>query len=401
LHQTGGQFAFLFHVPKTMQTPVREHITVHVNRCLNGRGATEFCRRCLDGCPCNAIDITDVGIHFDASRCTECALCMRDCPTGVFSHDEFIPVDLTASAKGKKELALYCQASEPSRVTANDLAIPCHGLLDDRLLVALRSMGVEQLNLHGLDKCSDCPSREGVQRLTQTLESAPTTLKVHFPSLHGISEGGDVFPLTSGENRTGAKSPIARRDFLEGSVNIVAYAALSVLPIKLLQEQVPENGLIVSEQNECMIKHVPQFHRLACLNLQAGEISISDTGNSQTWFYEVRDHGICDACAICSLSCPTGALFIEDAQQTLKLNHQPSNCIGCGLCITLCPQQSLQFFAVDVASILDHSSHTLFACEKLTCRSCGSSFTRLDDDSRLCRTCEKEKTIRSQWIGGQ
>jgi len=388
------------HVPEVTQTPVTEHITVHVSRCLNGRGAIEFCRRCLDGCPRNAIDITDVGIHFDASRCTECALCVRDCPTGVFSHNEFIPVDLIASARGKKQLGLYCQAAEPSRKSADDLIVPCHGLLDDRLLVALRSIGVEQLNLHALDKCNDCPSREGAQRLAQTLESTPTALKAHFPSLHAVSESGDVFPLISAENKTTTKPPMARRNFLEASVNVVAYAALNALPVKLLQAQTPENDLIVSGQNECAIKHVPQFHRLACLNLQAGEIAASDSGDSQTWFHQVRDHGVCDACGICSLSCPTGALFIEDAQQTRRLNHQPSNCIGCGLCISLCPQQSLQIFAVDDdASILDGGSHTLFECEKLTCRSCGNSFTRLDGDSHLCRACEKEKAIRSQWIG--
>ncbi|NOR73519.1 MAG: 4Fe-4S dicluster domain-containing protein, partial [Mariprofundaceae bacterium] len=256
-----------------MQTSVTEHMTLHVSRCLNARGSTDYCRRCLDGCPRNAIDITDIGIHFDASRCTECALCVRDCPTEVFSHDGFAPIDLITLAKGEKLLEFCCQASDPEQIKPGCLPLPCHGLLDDRLLVGLHSAGVEQLKLHGLDKCANCPSREGARRLAQTLERAPATLKARFPSLHGVSESGDIFAVTSDAAKIGRKAPMGRRHFLEGTVNSVAYAALSALPVKLLKDQSSENAPVTSDRNECMVKHLPHSHRLARLNLQSGDIS--------------------------------------------------------------------------------------------------------------------------------
>ena len=293
---------------------------------------------------------------------------MRDCPTEVFSYDEFIPVDFVLLAKGRKELDLYCQTIDSNRMKPDCLPISCHGLLDDRLLVGLDTIGVKTLNLHGLDRCSSCLSRTGAQRLAQTLERTPTALKAHLPSLHGVSQAGDVFSVDSSESTIalkGPEAPMDRRRFLEGAVNTVAYAALSSLPTELLQEQSTENGLVASEQNECMVKHVPQFHQLARLNLQTGDISADDTCtgdvDADAWFHQVRDHGSCDACAICSLSCPTGALLIKDSEQTLRLNHQPAICIGCGLCSSLCPQQSLELRAVhDDTTILDDCTYTLF-----------------------------------------
>lgn len=378
---------------------VTAHMTLHVSRCLNARGSTDYCRRCLDGCPRNAIDITDVGIHFDTSRCTECALCVSDCPTEVFSHDGFAPIDLITQAEGKKVLELCCQAADPEQMKADVLPLPCHGLLDDRLLAGLHSVGVEQLRLHGLEHCSRCLSREGALRLARTLERAPATLKARFPSLHAVSETGDVSAVRSDDHR-GKKTPMDRRHFLGGTVNTVAYAALSALPVKLLQDQGRENRPVVSDRNECMVKHLPHSHRLARLNLQSGDLSIADIGDRYPWFYEIRDHGSCNACGICSLSCPAGALPINESEHLFSLNHQPAACIGCGLCVSLCPQQALQLLTVhDDAVILDGGTHTLFECERLRCSSCGAGFTHFDGHTGLCRPCENEKAIRSQWTG--
>jgi ferredoxin len=325
---------------------------------------------------------------------------VRDCPTEVFSHNGFAPINLTTLAKGKKLLELCCQASDPEQIKAGCLSLPCHGLLDDRLLVGLHSVGVEQLNLHGLDKCANCPSREGARRLAQTVERAPATLKACFPSLHGVSETGDIFAITSDAGKIGRKAPMDRRHFLEGTVNSVAYAALSALPVKLLKDQSSENAPVTSDRNECMVKHLPHSHRLARLNLQFGDISSADIGDADAWFHEVRDHGNCDACGICSLSCPTGALPVSESEQLLSLNHQPAACIGCGLCVSLCPQQALQLLVVhDDTIILNDVTHTLFECERLRCSSCGAAFTHTDGHAGLCRSCENEKAIRSQWTG--
>jgi NAD-dependent dihydropyrimidine dehydrogenase PreA subunit len=325
---------------------------------------------------------------------------VRDCPTEVFSHDGFSPIDLITLAKGKKVLEFYCQASDSDQMKADCLPLPCHGLLDDRLLVGLHSVGVEQLNLHGLDRCSKCLSREGALRLAQTLERTPATLNVHFPSLHGVSQAGDIFAVSSDDNNSGRKAPMDRRHFLEGTVNSVAYAALSALPVKLLQDQSSENSPVTTDRNECMVKHLPDSHRLACLNLQSGDISTADAGDTDPWFHEVRDRGRCDACGICSLSCPTGALLVKESEKLLSLSHQPATCIGCGLCISLCPQQALQLLVVrDDETVLGDATHTLFECEKLRCSSCGTSFTHLDSHTQLCRACENEEAIRSQWTG--
>ncbi len=385
---------------------------IQVNRCLNARVSIKYCTSCFDGCPRNAIELTDSGeIHLKPETCCECALCVSDCPTETFTHRNFDPVELIASVttliNENAELHLYCQAGKAEQADANDLHIPCHGLLDDRLLIGLRHAGVNRLNIHGLEMCGSCPAQEGARRLVQTFEKTPPTLRDHFPSLHDISTGEALSIATSVKKVADTKKtqkPMDRRKFLDsaikGVVNAVTLTALNGLPTSVFQRQGNRNDSILPGASECSIKHLPQRHKLALLNLQNGDISIADTGDKNAWFYEVHGHSACDVCGICSLICPTGALAIEDGGKSIKLNHRSASCIGCDLCSDFCPQEALQLLvAHDDTNILNESSRLLFEYKKIGCETCGSSFVGDDDHTNLCRSCENEKAVREQWLG--
>jgi len=380
-----------------MKSPVTQHMTVHPQRCLNGRGATDFCRTCLDSCPQNAIELTGDGIRFDASRCNDCALCTRDCPTEVFSHDTFSPIDFVNLAEGKNELELHCQFADESEVKSGSLPIPCHGLLDERLLIGLSAVGVKSVHLHGLSKCEACPTRVGAKRLVQTLERPAPALTARLPSvLDDSGTSGAIAGTDDHARRT--ETPMDRRGFLNTSVNAVAYAALSALPGNLLHSQNKEAGKVVSDPNQCTVKHIPQSHHLTLFNLRSGQLSTEAPGDMPAWFHEVRAQGECDACGICALGCPTGALLIEDADQTLMLHFRSAACIGCGLCTASCPRQALQLIpARNETMILDDRKQALFEFERVICKSCGARFTSHGDHSDLCQSCENEREIHAQW----
>jgi ferredoxin len=350
----------------------------------------------MDVCPVNAIGLSADGLRFDVLQCNECTLCLSDCPTEVFTHCEFSPLNVVAHAAGKKELGLVCQFSDAQRVIADSLAVPCFGVLDDLLLVGLRAAGVEQLYLYGLNRCELCLSRVGGQRLSRTMEGASAVMQSHFPCIHDMAGNADIIPpalLEDRPDREAAEKLMNRRGFLSSMAKDVAYVALSTLPDSLQHE----SGPIVPMQNKSMVKHLPQAQQLALSNIHVLEI-LTDTSN---WFHEIRASGECDACGICLLVCPTGALSAEKAEYIWQLLHKAAACTGCGLCVSLCPHQALELFPlIDHALILNETVNTLYECRQSVCSACGCSFIGFARQANLCRSCENERLIEGQWLGG-
>ncbi len=55
----------------------------------------------------------------------------------------------------------------------------------------------------------------------------------------------------------------------------------------------------------------------------------------------------CIACGECSRNCQVGIDVMSYALQQKELNNQNSSCIGCGICITVCPMTVLSFGKID------------------------------------------------------
>jgi ferredoxin len=370
-------------------------MSIYPERCLNSRSGDDYCRVCVDVCPIHAIELSVDGVCLDVSQCNECALCASDCPTETFTHDEFVLIDIVGSAAGKKELGLICRFSDADKVIAGSLAVPCLGLLDDVLLVGLRAAGVERLYLYGLNKCEACLSRVGGQRLSHTVEAAPEAVQSCFPEIRDMSENVNVIPfalLEDRPDREAVERPMNRRGFLGTMAKDVAHVAISTLPDSFQ----PESGSVTSMQNETMVKHMPQSQQLALSNISALGISAGFT----SWFHEVCACGQCDACDICSLVCPSGALSAEKSEHSWQLHHKTNACIGCGLCTSLCPHQALQLQPLtEKALIVDEEINTLYTCRQSVCSECGCNFTSPDELVRLCGACEKERLMKTQWLG--
>lgn len=369
-----------------MQTELTRHLAIYPQRCLNSRSADEFCRICVDVCPERAIDIVADDIRFDASQCHECALCVTDCPTGAYTHAAFSPAALMASAEGNEAVDLHCQFSGKAPAGQGGLLIPCHGLLNDRLLAGLHAAGVRELRLYGLDQCEACPSRVGAKRLSRTLGEAAPGLAGNFPVVEEMPD--TVAGEPSGQKMVKPEAAVGRRGFLGRMARSAAYVAISTLPGSL---QAADARHVSSGQQGLMAKHLPDMQRLA-LDLQARGV----TGAS--WFYQLTANEECDLCNICSFGCPTGSFSIDESGQGRRLLHRPAACVGCGLCLSLCPQQALQFSQVDQQILRQDGMITLIELGQERCNSCGHAFTGSGAGTQLCPSCEKERAIRDQWL---
>lgn len=376
-----------------MEPTGNAQLIIHAGRCLNGRSQSVQCRACVDGCPRRAIVVDDEHISFDTERCSQCALCVIDCPAEVFAHDGFAPLDFLRSVQGQRELKLYCPQAGHVAAGSDAIGIPCHGLLDDRLLLGLRAIGVERILAFGLNRCGDCPTEAGHRRLTHTLEASAPSLATGFPAV--LDADGTSAPPDAG--RAGMETPMDRRRFLGASVNTVARVTLDILADEVLRTDA-STRIAAANQTGGSAKHLPQRHRLALSNLRAGAISATDF--EEKWFHEVRLGGECHACANCAQICPTGSLFMEQSGTTAGLVHRPAHCIGCGLCIEACPQKALTLSAAtNLDRLADEGYDVLFTCTLATCRSCGAAFTDADGSGDVCLACINERLIRSQWLG--
>ena len=254
---------------------------------------------------------------------------------------------------------------------------------------------MEQLYLYGLNKCEVCLNRVGGERLSDVLKNITSALQSHIPGIHDMSETVDVPAIAELEDRPDREAfekPMNRRLFLGSMARDVANVAISTLPDSLQSE----SGFVMSVQNESMVKHVPQSQQLTLNNINILTMQADTSG----WFHEVCACGECDACNICALACPTGALYTEQSEKLWLLHHRAAACIACGLCISLCPHQALQLQPLmDKERLLDKQTNRLYECKQSVCSACGHSFTSPDGQVKLCRSCENERLIKSQWLG--
>ena len=359
-----------------MPEKLSQHLSLYPERCLNNRSAGEFCRLCVDACPERAIELVEEGICFDDERCHECALCVIDCPTDTYLHAGFAASWLVAAAADREQLDIHCQFSRGER-SQGGLLIPCHGLLGERLLIGLHAAGVRTLRLHGLDGCESCPSRVGESRLDAAAAKAAVR-----PEMVKVAKAG-----AGGVGAT-AVAEVDRRGFMGQMGKGMAYAAMHTLPGAL---QTDGGRQISSGQHGLLAKHLPDQQRLA-LEL------LADDRADIAWFFQLQANAACDLCNICSFACPTGSLAIGESGGSRQLQHRPDSCIGCGLCLSLCPQQALEFSEVDQALLRQGGSLTLQAQAQAICRACGSGFSALAGNAELCSRCEREQSIRNQWL---
>ena len=55
------------------------------------------------------------------------------------------------------------------------------------------------------------------------------------------------------------------------------------------------------------------------------------------------DEALCVGCAYCKLSCPSGAIEVEDALARVS----DDACMGCGLCAAMCPVDAISVTATE------------------------------------------------------
>ena len=361
----------------------KAHVVVLKDNCVAVRNRNTSCRKCLDVCPVDAISIERNNIKLSASRCENCGLCTVACPTealrAVDPTDIQLMEALDASREANDDVAVVAcarmaakQIADPTRFAE----VPCLGRIAAATLLDQAAKGASEIILVD-GECGTCKFRYVDSKVNEVVETANelvasqgvgayTVRESEFPEALLIDDAEGVFGST-------------RRGFFSDTVKSAKEMAKSAADAAIKKElggiidQDLGHRLRASDDGTLPSVEVPRHESLlnslftlaeaaaeyengaaldtdaACCEGAAEQTSYGRADSiDSTLFGAVEiDTARCNACGMCAVFCPTGAIKRDPLRESptapLKLlEFTASDCVQCGLCVDVCWKKAIK-----------------------------------------------------------
>ncbi len=365
---------------------VLSELIVEEGFCINLRGRTEQCSACGDVCPSGAIALAVDAVDVDDEKCTGCNSCLPSCPAGALRSSGFVPERFLQAMGGKEAVHLHCRGSSDG---GGGIVIPCHGVLDTRLLASARAEGVKSISLHGLDHCEACNMGDARAHI----EALEVDLKIW------LGEEAPKLDTAPGVDKTEARRyqdqlHLSRRAFLRfSSANTVTQAVDWMVPG--LSEEEQSEDLLPFFQAEEFPQRAAQYQQT--LSSRVDRVPWR-SGTRLPW--QVRAvSGNCNGCLSCGERCPTGALQARSDAKVRLLSFDYLLCTNCKLCETICPEDAVIVTMIDETEVLPAGRSTLYYRKMRPCKWCGTPFDPGTADEDVCSICGNEQSLDEEWLG--
>ncbi|TAN46065.1 MAG: hypothetical protein EPN22_00350 [Nitrospirae bacterium] len=297
-------------------------VTVDRSRCLGMRLDGFACATCVDVCPAGAITTGD-DIVLDADTCTQCMLCVSECPSGCFngSKPDFYALasKLMRLGRSLSSPVLGCSGMPDRKAHIKG---PCFGYLSYEHLIFLAFFVKDgfQVDLAG---CVDCGNGFVKERIKERLDRIASYA---FP---GVAKR--IILVLHEDELDYQDITYDRRGFF----TVLKNATLS-RTADLLDRQ--DKDVFSSAYSE---KKLP--FRRELLNKVLSSLSDKERKALTTnFYYTVGADNNCDDCFSCVGICPTGALKVGPGEASPRLAFSSALCSGCGLCSGFCINGSLR-----------------------------------------------------------
>ncbi len=358
-------------------------VAVRAGYCINLRGRIEACDLCVRACHAKAITLSLDEVTIDPQLCVGCGACVPACPGGALSHDRFDPEALVQTAVQDGVARLACA---PTGAAAGASTLPCHRMLDARLMAALFAAGAARIEVAGLEHCAGCPNgdaRPALKLAQRTLEkwfgaAGPEVIVAEAPPAQAEPEG---------------KKALERRHLLRG-----AFGALAAAP-----EPEPDvEDIMPSFDDPRYFDDVEAAlaRPVAYQNLLAEarpSLPFSIDGPSGATGRVIGES--CSGCMVCSDLCPTGALEGLVARTGREVSFDPALCTNCTLCIKVCPMAAMSAHALRGVDEALAGRGALYTRADQVCSNCGASFAARPDGSTICQGCQNDQDMDDNWLG--
>lgn len=355
-------------------------LSVAEGYCINLRGRLEACDLCQRVCHANAITLTLDEVTIDPVACVGCGACVPACPGGAITHDGFEPEVLIAAAVENGVARIGCRQADGAGAR-----VPCHRMIDARIMAALFAEGAMRIELAGTEACHGCPGGDA----RPALKSALRDLKKWF------GEDAPQVVAAEGRNRSGGdggtetRRAVARRRLLRG-----AFGALSDAPSEPHAIPSFDDIAAAAETGEDFAaRPVPYQQALA---RRRTDLPFMENGNVGATGRRIGAD--CSGCMVCAERCPTGALEGGEVPGQRSIGFDPGLCTNCTLCMKVCPMNAVAAHSVHGVAEATAGRAVLFAWPEQSCVGCGEAFTPAYDGATLCPHCENDHEMDDEWL---
>lgn len=355
--------------------------------CINIRGRVKICAACQDACAGEALSLSLDGISLDLSRCSACGACVPKCPAGAMLLRAFSPQDFLPSLGRRPTAQLHCSASNDG-ARENGVAIPCHSVLDARLLAAAYAAGTVSFHLHGLGQCGHCPKGSATAQVSLMQRTLQSWFEQEAPEVIAPSENKDEEQTQRWQQDQLIRS---RRGFLRGAgLRATVGAAAWLLPPE--QAHDPESDALPPSLPDLAQQRPAPYQALLLEH-------VSDLPWRKLPWRQRSIDETCTACLVCAQRCPTGALTVWNKPATRGIDFDLGLCTSCRLCERVCPEQAI--VTGEVASVSDVviGRIPLLTRRLHTCTTCRQAYVPDLDTAELCHACQKERDLKEEWLG--
>jgi ferredoxin len=328
------------------------------------------CDLCLSSCRYGAIQQGADGVRVDSMKCEECGACVAVCPTGALQNERF----------NDETFVSYFE----------DVQIPEQGtvILGDEAAFH---------RLWWLHK-----DKNWADILFLQVDNIFSLSLFHFLFL--INRGAQNIVLveeglskTDGASRQAEKQQVELcNDILNKLFDVDDFVSCQGIRecVSFAENRISRQALIGAVGNddaEFINRRVAVARGLERLVQQSGrEVAMSPAGYIP--FATVScDEEKCTECMACLNDCRIGAMVAD--QEKLILGQIPALCVGCGLCVRVCPENALSITPEFTLGASFFSTKELAKADPMACKSCGKVFGTRKSFEKVMAILSKKESV--------
>lgn len=331
--------------------------------CINKKQTKHRCRTCAQLCPAGAIPENPARGKINWEACTNCGLCVAQCPSRCFSPD--LMAQKVYSDPIKSEAVGIVCAEAGKRRNVRKVECVCGTPWEWLAALALQTRVIIYTGA-----CENCKKTGQKEHMAEKLKRVEEFLgsRLYRERVETTDDLQSFHPDVVGPR-------LDRREFFgmltHGLKQSAAYGVSSVIPFP--DEDAAKNALV--------------YRKYLAGAVKSGYVEAKEKNEAPPSYRVLLPvhNKNCFACGICERICPHHALSTQEEKDgTRVIDVTPADCTGCGLCTLLCPYGGID--GLELTEVQHMDRQPLVQVRSESCARCGTAIRPETKDS-LCPAC--------------